>query len=138
MNNQLIINLPTLDMPMVISNDLFNAIMKVESGGDVDAVGDGGRSIGPFQIQKSYYDDAVQKDSSLTADGKTYQNCKGPGSIEYSKRVTQAYMNRYATEGRLGHKPTDEDIARIHNGGPNGYKNPATEKYWAKVKKELK
>ena len=46
-------------------------------------------------------------------------------------------MSRYATAQRLGHAPTDEDIARIHNGGPNGYKNPATLPYWEKVKKYL-
>ena len=46
-------------------------------------------------------------------------------------------MKRYATKSRLGHEPTDEDIARIHNGGPNGYKNPATVKYWEKVEKAM-
>ena len=30
---------------------LFDAIREVESGGNPDAVGDGGRSIGPYQIQ---------------------------------------------------------------------------------------
>ena len=49
----------------------------------------------------------------------------------------QAYMKRYATEARLGHAPTDEDMARIHNGGPNGYKNPATVAYWQRVQKYL-
>ena len=49
----------------------------------------------------------------------------------------QAYMKRYATEARLGHAPTDEDLARIHNGGPNGYKNPATLDYWRKVQQHL-
>lgn len=53
-------------------------------------------------------------------------------------------MQRYATVKRLGRVPTVEDIARIHNGGPNGYKKTATtpaqklklknlDKYWAKV-----
>ena len=46
-------------------------------------------------------------------------------------------MDRYGTESRLGHSPTDEDMARMHNGGPNGHKNKATEKYWDKVKKEM-
>ena len=49
----------------------------------------------------------------------------------------QSYMNRYATEARLGRKPTNEDIARIHNGGPNGYKKESTLKYWKKVEKCL-
>jgi hypothetical protein len=53
-------------------------------------------------------------------------------------------MKKYATAKRLGRAPTVEDIARIHNGGPNGYKKTAIteaeklklknlDKYWAKV-----
>lgn len=30
--------------------------------------------------------------------------------------------------------PTAEVLARIHNGGPNGWKKPSTIKYWHKVK----
>ena len=46
-------------------------------------------------------------------------------------------MSRYATEKRLGHPPTDEDIARIHNGGLNGYKNPRTVDYWKDIQSRL-
>lgn len=115
-----------------ISSALFDAIMAQESSGKVDAVGDKGAAIGPFQIHEVYWKDAVAYDSSLTANKETYQSCKGPGSIEYSKRVMQAYMNRYA-----GSSPTDEDIARIHNGGPKGHKNPKTLGYWKKVQSHL-
>ena len=72
-----------------ISESLFKAIMEVESGGDINAVGDGGKSIGPFQIQRGYWEDAVQQDSSLTEGGKSYESCRGEGSVEYSKRVMQ-------------------------------------------------
>ena len=57
--------------------------------------------------------------------------------VDYADRIVRAYMKRYATERRLGRKVTQEDIARIHNGGPNGYKKESTEKYWSKVKKIL-
>jgi hypothetical protein len=40
----------------------------------------------------------------------------------------------YATEEKLGRKPTYQDYARIWNGGPNGYKRKATVKYWQKLK----
>jgi hypothetical protein len=40
------------------------------------------------------------------------------------------YMRKYATEKRLGHKPTAEDIARIHNGGPKGFERNGTKGYW--------
>ena len=46
-------------------------------------------------------------------------------------------MKRYATEARLGHKPTVQDIARIHNGGPNGHTLAATVEYWNLVKAQL-
>ena len=49
-------------------------------------------------------------------------------------RIFRAYMDRYATEERLGRPVTFEDIARIHNGGPNGYKKKSTLRYWEKVK----
>ena len=50
-----------------------------------------------------------------------------------SEDAVQGYMARYAVVSRLGHAPTCEDFSRIHNGGPNGYKNPATLGYWDKV-----
>ena len=111
----------------------FAAIRKVESGGDVNAVGDGGRSIGPYQIQRSYYNDAVQFNPDLGKRIK-YEDLKGAGSIAKSEEIMQAYSNRYTTEGRLGRSPTFEDAARNHNGGPNGYKKDATKGYHEKVK----
>ena len=108
----------------------------METGGLADplnAVGDNGRSRGPYQIMEDYYNDAVQKDPSLRDGDKSYDNVSGAGSKEYSERVIQAYMDRYATEARLGRTATDEDIARIHNGGPNGYKRTSAFYYWIKV-----
>ena len=61
-------------------------------------------------------------------------------SLSYDNNVTslvnppQAYMNRYATTDRLGCPATDEDIARIHNGGPSGHKHSSTEGYWSRVR----
>ena len=72
--------------------------------------------------------DTVEQDPSLTEGVETWQNCQGLGSFEYSKRVGNAYME-YATEARLGHVPTNEDYARIHNGGPNGFKKASTVEY---------
>ena len=112
----------------------------METGGVADplnAVGDNGRSRGPYQISKAYYNDAVEFNPSLRDGGKSYENVSGPGSMEYSRKVIQAYMDRYATEARLGHPAKDEDIARIHNGGPNGYKRDSTLGYWEKVNSHL-
>ena len=57
--------------------------------------------------------------------------------MAYSESVIRAYMSRYATERRLGRTVTNEDIARIHNGGPNGWNNSNTQGYWDKVSNQL-
>lgn len=109
----------------------------METGGERDplnAVGDGGTSFGPYQISRAYYNDAVEYNPHLQDGGRGFQNVMGWGSYAYSEMVIQAYMDRYATERRLGHPATDEDIARIHNGGPNGYRKPSTVKYWRKIR----
>ena len=107
-------------------NDVLRAIRIVESGNDASAVGDNGNAIGVYQIWESYW-----KDSRLPG---SYRDCFDP---DYADRVVRSYMKRYAIERRLGRKPTQEDIARIHNGGPNGYKKKSAIKYWDKVKRVL-
>jgi len=117
--------------PEALTDELLSQIVHVESRGKDDAVGDGGKAIGAYQIWESYYNDAVQYDPSLSENGKTYQDVT---DRDYATKVVEAYMSRYATKKRLGREPTAEDLARIHNGGPNGYKKDATKKYWEKVK----
>eukprot|EP01138_Halocafeteria_seosinensis_P007939 gb/GECG01008111.1/.p1 GENE.gb/GECG01008111.1/~~gb/GECG01008111.1/.p1 ORF type:complete len:172 (+),score=14.22 gb/GECG01008111.1/:1-516(+) len=118
---------------MPVTEELLNAMIQVESGGDENAIGDNGKAIGPLQIWEVYWRDAVEHSGI----GGSYEDCKGPGSTAYSKRIVRAYMARYATESRLGRPPTAEDIARIHNGGPNGHTHSATAGYWEKVKARM-
>ena len=47
---------------------LLAAMVMVESGGDVNAVGDGGASVGPLQISQGYFTDAMEQ---LRREGKT-------------------------------------------------------------------
>ncbi|XP_022088600.1 lysozyme-like [Acanthaster planci] len=89
----------------------------------------GSLSCGPYQIKKAYWNDARLKGGSLMGDWK-----KCTATFTCSEDAVQGYMERYAIYSRLGHNPTCEDFARIHNGGPNGFKNPATIPYWDKVK----
>ena len=112
--------------PPALTDALLDAIRQVESGGNDRAVGDSGRAIGPYQIWKSYWIDAVEYDPSLRADG--YESCYDP---EYARRVVIACMSRY------GQGKTAKDLARIHNGGPRGYKKSATLAYWSKVESAL-
>ena len=110
---------------------LLSALIQVESSGRDDAVGDGGKAIGCLQIWEPYWKDAVER-SGIKG---VYKDCY---TRKYSKRITDAYMKRYAREKWTDPKKFDaEHCARIHNGGPKGYKKTATLKYWAKVKKQL-
>ena len=64
-----------------------------------------------------------------------YRNCY---DRKYAERIVRSYMKRYATEKRLGRTVNMQDIARIHNGGPNGYRKDSTLGYWKKVKIQLR
>lgn len=51
--------------------------------------------------------------------------------------ICQTYLDHWATRDLLGHEPTDEDRARIWNGGPEGWHKRDTIFYWWKVQREL-
>mgnify|MGYP002638983567 FL=1 len=110
---------------MTIAQIIIILIM-VESGGDDRAIGDNGLSWGPLQISQAYVDDANQHAGTSFVHADAFDRPKATAMF-------RAYMDRYATERRLGHTPTLEDICRIHNGGPNGWKRSSTDAYWAKV-----
>ena len=57
--------------------------------------------------------------------------------LDLARYMAICYISYYATKRRLGHVPTDEDRARIWNGGPDGWKEEGTKGYWEKVKREL-
>lgn len=119
---------------MPITGKLIDAIIQVESGFDDNAIGDKGlvnKAYGCLQIRQPYCDDVNR------AYGTKFEAQKLLGWRSRSIAVFCLYMSIYATTARLGRIPTDEDIARIHNGGLNGYKNPATLAYWGKVQKVL-
>ena len=107
---------------------IVDAIHLVETGGRLGPIrGDGGAALGPLQIHRACWIDAQMPHG-------TYQDCADLG---YAKQVFARYMERYATKRRLGRPVTDEDRARIWNGGPNGWRKSATIKYWKKVKEHL-
>jgi len=109
---------------------LILALIAVESNGNDRAIGDDGLAFGALQIHACYVADANEFANEDWTHEDAYDRDK-------AIKIFLAYMDRYATEKRLGRIVTIEDIARIHNGGPNGYKKDATLKYWRKVKAEL-
>lgn len=150
---------PTFDDPL-------DAIEQVESGGDADAVGDGGRAIGAYQLHKIYVDDINR------IIGKKRFTYEERWDRYRSREMTDIYTTHYAQiaarhylktyMGTMEPKdgvdvPMFEIIARIHNGGPDGWRNDPewfvrnrgytleqaekkianTKAYWSKVKRVL-
>ena len=109
---------------------LLAALVAVESSGNPNAIGDNGLAYGCLQLHAAYVQDAAE----YARQDWVHEDAFDP---ETAKQIVRAYMARYATKKRLGREPTYSDLARIHNGGPQGFKKTATDKYWQKVKKKL-
>ena len=108
----------------VVSADrrLFVAIRQVESGGNDMAIGDGGKSIGPYQCSLAAFVDGGGR------------ACDYP-RLAYDRAETETVMRRYWA--RYG-AASDEQKARCWNSGSKWKsKYHLTNKYWNKVKAAL-
>jgi len=112
-------------------NAFLDALSMVESGGrdGIKTMDRGTYSYGRLQIKKAYL-----VDSGLSY---TLEDVRVKKDVSYS--VVRAYLERYARyyKRKTGKDATVEILARIHNGGPLGWKNPKTIPYVNKVKKHL-
>lgn len=100
---------------------LFNAIAQVESDG-------GTTSQNAYQIKDIYIDDinriyGLQLSYSIKFDRKLSEKAMRLYWIYYGGRY----------ERIMGRPVTYEVLARIHNGGPDGFKKYSTKKYWKAV-----
>ncbi len=108
---------------------LLMAVSQVESGDNDRAVGDGGRSHGRLQIQLCVIEDVNR------IYGTNYQpDCRY--NTAAAKDIFTKYLQYYGRyyEHRTGRKATLDVLARIWNGGPNGWRKTSTEKYWRQVR----
>ena len=105
---------------------LFAAIAEVESE-------NGKTSNNVYQLTISY---VVDVNSIRINKGQSWFYFIDRVDRAKSKRMMLTYWRHYGEQYRrtTGKTPTAEVLARIHNGGPDGWKNPATHKYWQKVK----
>jgi hypothetical protein len=115
------------------------ALAMIESGGDPDAVGDHhlkNKAYGLYQIRQPYLTD-VNRISGRTL---TLDDIRGKGSEETAAFAVKTYLTHYGKRYTriTGKKPTMEVFARMHNGGPNGWKKGSTLGYWQKMLKALK
>ena len=114
--------------------DLMDYLRIVETGDPGDypesrsyAIGKNGE-LGPLQITKQYVDDCnrIIKKEEFDYEMRT--------QMSICRAMVLIYWDHYATPERLGREPRMEDLARIHNGGPEGWKKASTESYWYRVK----
>jgi hypothetical protein len=114
------------------SEVLTQAIALQESRNNDRAVGDkhlSNHAYGAFQVRQPCIDDVNAKFGTHHKAEDCLDN------RELSEWVFREYINIYATKKHLGHAPTEEDCARIWNGGPNGFKRSTTIQYWHSVQK---
>lgn len=104
--------------------NLLAAIIIVESGNNDMAIGDNGKALGPLQIHRSVVIDANR------ISGRAYRWERMTNRTE-AIQVAEIYLRHYG----LG--KSEEHLARIWNGGPQGYKKSATTVYWNKVKNQM-
>lgn len=111
------------------STSLIDAIIQVESGGNDYAQGDlhlVQKAYGPMQIRQPAVDDVNRRL------GTSYRSKDCLGNRGLSILIFNTYCDIYQKNG------SDENKARLWNGGPGGVLYPSrTDAYWAKVKKLL-
>ena len=98
----------------------------VESGGDPSAYNPSEDAAGIFQIRPIYVRDVNR------IVGRAEFTLEDRWDVGRSAAMVAVYFSHYVTPARLGREPTVEDYAKIHNGGPNGFRKAATDAYAAK------
>ena len=109
----------------IIQDKLIAAIIQVESGGDTLAYNSKEDAVGCLQIRPIM----VREVNRLL--GKDSFKLKDRWSK--AKSIQMFNILRSHLKGA-----SDEEIARVWNGGYNGHKKQSTIKYWNKVKKQFK
>jgi len=112
---------------MTLSSTFLAVLIALESHGNHIAVGDGHKSIGALQIQPAVIADV----NRIYGYRFTHQDAY---DFTTAKVILASYLNHYCTRERLGREPTEEDAARIWNGGPDGWRRRSTLPYLKKYR----
>ena len=134
-----------VDSKSIETNSLdavIDAIQQVENPNrDPEAIGDQhlvNKAYGLYQIRKPYLDDVNRiagVDLINTMWGKdslTLEDMKDEAKARWATSVyLKHYGDRYASI--TGMPANNEVYARIHNGGPNGWKKASTNAYFNKI-----
>lgn len=118
-------------------DSLLSAMIIVESGGDVNAIGKNGE-LGCLQIRTVA---VLDVNRILRRQGSTRQYTFSDRLLEEkSREIAKVYLVHYAllaVDEMQGAISYNEIMARVWNGGPQGYKKKSTIPYWRKVSKVL-
>ena len=111
-------------------NEVREVLKFVETKHTPDAIGDNGASWGILQIQKGVIEDVNR------VYGTVYRH-QDAFDIACAEEIFDLYISIWSShlEKKEGRKATVEDIVRIWNGGPKGYKKKSTLDYLAKYEK---
>ena len=119
--------------PIITDGDLLTALIFVESRGNDSAIGDrhlvGNEAVGALQIRPIM----VREVNRICKIIGSHQRFTLKDRFDRDKSIHMFMIWR-----EFHHKDSSpEKISRNWNGGPSGYKNPRTEKYWNKVEQQL-
>lgn len=112
---------------------LLPSLAIVESNNNDYAIGDNGKAVGRYQIHQICIDDVNRITGGAYVVNDRYDPVK-------SAEIVSAYLYHYGLqyERQTGKSATIEVLARIYNGGPNGWKKNSTIKYWNKIQEVIK
>src|ERR1035437_9745223 len=109
-----------------VSFDHFtDSVIRVESKGKRNAIGDQGRSRGLAEISRPYYADACKQLKKHGIVPPPY--LVAVRDRHWVKQLMHAYMEKYCPKALAAGDL--ETMARIHNGGLHGLSYPSTKRY---------
>ena len=108
--------------------NLILALIAIESGGNNQAIGDHQLAVGCLQIRREVIEDVNRIYSTRYSRFDCFDRLA-------SINICRLYLYHYGS--KLPAPASVEDLARIWNGGPTGWKKPSTKPYWAKVQQIL-
>lgn len=111
----------------IISPEFLDRLALVESNRDDGAINEREDAHGRYQIRAAYLADANHVLGTAFDLGDMHNRA-------IAEKVVRAYLLHYgaAMERETGRTASEEDLARIHNGGPRGWAKDATNDYWCR------
>jgi len=106
------------------------ALMQVESGGDQAAIGDGGKSRGPYQIQRAYWEEAA-----AGSDAESWDYLKHVWNPARSQAIMRLHWDKLCPGAVQANN--FELLARTHR-LPYAPWRKDNDAYWKKVRNQLK